>query len=263
MKTIETCRRASSFVWRGLLGVAMALLGAAADVVPSHAAEVRVAVAANFTEPARKIAALFEATSGHQVKLSFGATGQYYAQIAHGAPFDVLLSADQVTPQKAIAEGLAVPGSAFTYATGRLVLFSRDAMQVTGEDTLRAGRFLKLSIANPALAPYGSAAIATMQALGVLDAVRSKIVQGASIAQAYQFVETGNAELGFVALSQVIGSSTGSRWIVPTSLHAPIAQDAVLLKVGADNAAARGFLMFLRQDSARGVITDFGYGDGG
>jgi molybdate transport system substrate-binding protein len=242
--------------------MAVALLGAAVDMLPCKAAEVRVAVAANFTEPARKIATLYEANSGHQVKLSFGATGQFYAQITHGAPFDVLLSADQATPQKAVSEGLAVAGSAFTYATGRLVLFSRDATRVTGDETLREGRFAKIAIANPSLAPYGAAAIATLKALGVLDAVRSKIVQGASIAQAYQFVETGNAELGFVALSQVIGSSSGSRWIVPATLHAPIAQDAVLLKVGEDNAAAREFLEFLRQEPARGVIRDFGYGDG-
>ncbi len=238
------------------------MLFAADALSPLVAAEARVAVAANFTEPALRIATLYEAASGHHVKLSFGATGQFYAQIAHGAPFDVLLSADQATPQKAIVEGLAVAGSAFTYATGRLVLFSRDSTLVTGEDTLHTARFAKIAIANPVLAPYGAAAIATLQALGVLDTVRSKIVQGASIAQAYQFVETGNAELGFVALSQVAGSSVGSRWIVPEALHTPIAQDAVLLKSGADNVAAQGFLHFLQQEPARHVIVDFGYGHG-
>ena len=247
--------------------LARCVVGAAlmALIMPPHAAtaaEVRVAVAANFTEPARKIAALFEAASGHTAIMSFGATGQFYAQISHGAPFDVLLSADRETAAKAIAAGLAVAGTAETYARGKLVLFSRDAGRVTGEATLRAGNFAKIALANPALAPYGAAALQTMQALGVAATLTPKFVQGASIAQTFQFVETGNAEVGFVALSQVIGRTDGSSWVVPEALHAPIEQDAVLLRRGAENVAAKVFLEFLRGAASQSVIESFGYGRG-
>ncbi len=252
---------------RRLAGRVLAVAAVAvASVLPMEsgavAAEVRVAVAANFTEPARKIGALYETASGHKLILSFGSTGQFYAQITQGAPFDVLLSADQATPRKGIDAGYAVAGTARTYARGRLALFSRDKDRVTGEATLRAGTFAKIAIANPSLAPYGAAAMQTMQALGVAAALQPKIVTGASIAQAFQFVETGNAELGFVALSQVIGRSDGSQWVVPETLHAPIAQDAVLLKRGADNAAAQGFLGYLNGATAQAVVESYGYGRG-
>lgn len=226
------------------------------------AAELKVAVAANFTEPAKAIGALFQASSGHKLVLSFGATGQFYAQIAQGAPFEVLIAADTATPAKAIAEGHAIAGTAFTYAVGKLVLFSKSGALVLGEATLRDGRFAKLAIANPATAPYGTAAVETMKALGVYEALAPKLVQGNNIAQAFQFIDTENAELGFVALSQVALVKGGSRWIVPTNLHSPIAQDAVLLKAGAGSDAAKAFLSFLKGPQARGVIETFGYGAG-
>lgn len=238
---------------------------AALAVLPLRAAwgdEVSVAVAANFTEAAREIGELFKQATGHETVFSFGSTGQLYAQITQGAPFEVFLAADQERAEKAIAEGHAVSGSRFTYATGRLVLFSRDAGLVNGETTLRDTVFTRLAIANPATAPYGAAAVEVMQALGVYDAVSSRIVQGNSIAQTYQFVETGNAELGFVALSQVAGSDAGSRWLVPETLHSVIAQDAVLLKQGGANEAARSFVAFLQGAEARAVKEKYGYGAG-
>ena len=245
-----------------VLGVLMAC-AAALTPCKTHAADVKVAIAANFTEPAKEIAAAFEKVSGHKLIMSFGATGQFYAQIAQGAPFDILLAADPATPKKAIAENLGVVGSSYTYATGQLVLYSRDNNRIKGEATLKDGNFTKLALANPEIAPYGAAAMQAMQALGVLDTLKPKFVTGNSIAQTYQFIETGNAEVGFVALSQVIASDAGSRWIVPAKLHAPIAQDAVLLKSAGNEAAARSFLEFLRGPEARAVITKFGYGTDG
>jgi len=229
---------------------------------PAVAAEIRVAVAANFVEPVKEIGALFTKATGHQAVFSSGATGQLYTQLTQDAPFEVFLAADQATPQKAIDEGFAVAGTRFTYATGRLALFSKDPALVKGEAALTEGRFAKLAIANPATAPYGAAAVEAMKALGVHDALAPKLVQGNNIAQTYQFVETGNAELGFVALSQIVRHAEGSRWLVPDSLHAPIAQDAVLLKRGADSEAARAFLAFLRGPEGRAVVEKFGYGSG-
>ncbi len=241
----------------------LALAALAVTLSPSaRAAEVKVAAAANFTAPARDIGALFERVSGHKVLFSFGASGLLYAQIAQAAPFAVFLSADRERPQQAIAAGLAVAGSRFTYATGRLALFSIDPAKVTGEATLKQVRFAKIAIADPAAAPYGAAAVETMQKLGVYAAIEGRIVQGVSIAQTYQFVVTGNAEVGFVALSQIIESTEGSRWIVPEALHAPIAQDAVLLKIGATNPAATAFLAFLQGPEAAAVKDRFGYGSG-
>ncbi len=225
----------------------------------ARAGETRVAVAANFAAAAGEIGALFERQTGHRALLSFGSTGQLYAQISQGAPFDVFLAADQVRPEKAVAEGFAVPASRFTYATGRLVLFSPDEARVRGAATLRGGDFAKIAVANPTTAPYGAAAVQTMRALGVYDALARKIVFGSNVAQAYQFVETGNAEVGFVALSQVARHAGGSRWIVPDDLHAPIAQDAVLLERGAHDEAARAFLDFLKGPAARAVLEAYGY----
>lgn len=228
----------------------------------ARAESAAVAVAANFTDAAKELWALFEQESDHRVVFSFGSTGQLYAQISQGAPFDVFLSADNVRTKTAIQAGFAVEGTDFTYATGRIVLYSSESSLVTGEDTLRKGAFQRLAIASPAAAPYGAAAVETMKALGVYDMLAPRIVQGQSITQTYQFVATGNAELGFVALSQVVGNSRGSRWLVPENLHAPIAQDAVLLKHGENNPAAREFLSFLRGPKARAVIERFGYGTG-
>ena len=227
--------------------------------ISGHAAEVRIAVAANFTEAAKEIGTLFETASGHTVVFSFGSTGQLFAQIAQGAPFDIFLAADQTRPERAVRDGYGVAGTRFTYATGRIVLYSADPTLVQGAKTLEQAYFTKLAIANPVTAPYGAAAVETLQALGVYEAVEGKIVQGMNIAQAYQFVATGNAELGFVALSQVARNHEGSRWQVPEALHSVIAQDAVLLSRGAANEAARAFLTFLKGPVALTAKEKFGY----
>ncbi|MEQ1592342.1 MAG: molybdate ABC transporter substrate-binding protein [Thiobacillaceae bacterium] len=230
----------------------------------ASAAETTVAVAANFAEPMKQIAADFERASGHVVKLSTGATGKFYAQIVNGAPFDVLLAADDETPAKLIAEKHAVAGSAFTYASGKLVLWSAKPGFIDNDaSALKTGNFTHLSIANARLAPYGRAALETLAALK-LDVPPAKIVTGENIAQTYQFVASGNAELGFVALSQVWKDgklTSGSGWIVPPALHAPIQQDAVLLEKGRDNAAAVALLAYLKSPAARAVVERYGYGN--
>jgi len=238
------------------------VLALVAGLSAAQAGEARVAVAANFTDAAREIGHLFEQETGHTATFSFGSTGTLYTQISQDAPFDVFLAADQKRPERAEAEGYAVPGSRFTYATGRIVLYSMDPDLVTGAETLKAGRFGKIAIANPATAPYGTAAVEAMKKLGVYDALESRIVQGNNIAQTYQFVETSNAELGFVALSQVAQHDTGSRWLVPDNLYTAIAQDAVLLKRGADNEAAKAFVAFLKGPEALKIKTKYGYGAG-
>ena len=244
--------------------VALAILAAAGLWPASAAAEqARFAVAANFTAATKQLAEAFAATGRRRVVFSFGSTGQLYTQITQGAPFDGFLAADQARPAAAIAKGLAVPGSRFTYATGRLALYSRSAGMAIGRDTLQRGNFRKIAIANPATAPYGAAAVAAMKALGVYDRLAGKIVRGGNVAQAHQFVATGNAELGFVALSQIVRHEGGSRWIVPADLHAPIAQDAVLLKRGAKNMAAVAFLAFVKSPQAAAIIESLGYGAGG
>jgi molybdate transport system substrate-binding protein len=241
--------------------MAIAALGAAAGHT-AHAAEARVAVAANFTAAAKEIGAAFEKASGHKVVFSFGSTGQLYTQITQSAPFDVFLAADQTTPAKAVKANLAVADSLFTYATGKLVLFSKDKDLIKGEATLKAGIFDKIAIANPVTAPYGTAAIEVMRRLGVYDTLKPKVVQGNNIAQTYQFVDTGNAEMGFVALSQVARHGDGSRWIVPETLYNTIAQDAVLLTRAANNEAATAFIVFLKGPQARAVSEKYGYGFG-
>lgn len=242
---------------RTMLALLLTLLATSAK-----AAEVKVAVAANFTEPVKEIAALFEKTTGHRLILSFGATGAFYAQISQGAPFEVFLTADKATPAKAVTEGHAVAGTAFTYAVGKLVLYSKTPGLTLGEGTLKDAKFAKIALANPATAPYGAAAVEVMKALGVHETLQPRIVQGTNIAQTFQFIDTANAEVGFVALAQVAFVEGGSRWIVPGNLHAPVFQDAVLLKTGADNATAREFLTYLKGAEARKVIEKFGYGIG-
>jgi molybdate transport system substrate-binding protein len=228
--------------------------------VPVFAADVQVAVAANFTEPAREIAAAYDKASGNHTLLSFGSSGAFYTQMQHGAPFEVFLSADAERPEKAEAEGLGVKGTRFTYAVGKLVLYSARPATVDGRGiVLKRGIFDKLAIADPAAAPYGLAAVQTIAKLGLTDTLAPHIVKGSSITQAYQFVATGAADLGFVALSQVIDAKGGSRWIVPESYHAPIAQQAILLKTGAGNPAAAGFLKFLRTGPALAIIKRYGY----
>jgi molybdate transport system substrate-binding protein len=240
-----------------VVGLAVAAILTAGSAL---AAETQVAVAANFTEPAKEVAAAFKATTGHTAVMSFGSSGQFYAQMARGAPYEVFLSADADRPTKAEQEGLGVAGTRFTYAVGRLVLYSKTPGLVDGAGAvLSSGRFNKLSIADPAAAPYGAAAVQTMQKLGVYSAIKPKIVTGGSITQAYQFVETGAAELGFVAYSQVINVAGGSRWLVPTTYHAPIDQQAILLYTGQNNVAAKAFLSFLKSPAAVAIIKKYGY----
>jgi molybdate transport system substrate-binding protein len=234
--------------------IACSLVAGRAD-----ADQVNVAVAANFTAPVKEIAAAFRQKSGHEAVLSFGSSGQFYTQITQAAPFQVFLSADQERPKKLADSGLAVPESRFTYAIGKLVLWSRKPGYVKGEETLRSDAFAKLSICNPVAAPYGEAAVETLQALKLYDALKPKFVVGADITQAFQFVDTGNAELGFVAASQLTAKPGGSRWVVPQALYKPIRQDAVLLKKGAGNEAAKAFLQFLKGPEARAIIEKYGY----
>lgn len=239
----------------GLAFLAVAGLSTA----PADAGRTSVAVAANFTEPAKEIATLFRQATGHEAVLVFGASGQFYTQITQDAPFQVFLSADDKRPKDAVDAGLAVGDSRFTYAIGKLVLWSRSLDLAKGDETLRGNAFAKLAIANPTAAPYGAAAVETMKALGVFAAIEPKIVQGNSIAQAFQFIDTGNAEIGFVALSQLAGVTAGSRWLVPQALYKPIRQDAVLLKKGAEDEASKAFVTFLKGSEARAIIQKFGY----
>jgi molybdate transport system substrate-binding protein len=242
------------------LYVALAFNIAAID---ASADEAQIAVAANFTAPMKEIIAAFETDTGHTVTASFGSTGKLYAQIKNGAPFEVLLAADQRRPQLLEEEGLAVPGSPFTYAIGTLVLWSASPGFVDAKgDVLQREGFEKLSIANPKLAPYGEAAVETLEALGLEKAVEPKLVMGENIAQAYQFIDSGNAAVGFVALSQVMEGGKivkGSGWIVPGDMHAPIRQDAVILRRGKGNPAVIALMAYLKGDKARAIIRDFGY----
>jgi len=237
----------------------MAMLFAAS----AQAAEVQVAVAANFVGPMKMLAADFEKASGHKAVVTSGSTGKFYAQIRSGAPFDVLLAADDETPARLERDGAAVPGSRFSYAIGKLVLWSPKAGFVDGNgDVLRRGPFAHLALAAPKLAPYGAAAVQTLTRLGLLAALEPRFVQGESIGQTFGFVTSGNAELGFVALSQVYQDGkvkSGSAWIVPPHLHDPIRQDAVLLAGAKDNAAAAALLAYLKTDKAKAVIRAFGY----
>lgn len=240
----------------------IALLAAAVQAAP--AAPVQVAVASNLAAPMRKIAAGFEAATGHQALVALGSTGKFHAQIRNGAPFEVLLAADDATPAKLEQEGHAVRGTRFTYAVGKLVLWSAQDGVVDAEGAvLRRPPRGKLALADPRVAPYGAAAIETLTRLGVLAAWQPRLVQGENIGQAYQFVATGNAPLGFVALAQVMADGRigrGSGWIVPDGLHAQLKQDAVLLRPGAASAAARALLDYLRSDAARAVLRGYGYG---
>ncbi|BAL26758.1 molybdate ABC transporter substrate-binding protein [Azoarcus sp. KH32C] len=232
--------------------------------VVGHAAQVSVAVAANFTAPMQKIAAEFERDTGHKAQLAFGATGKFYAQIRNGAPFELLLAADETTPAKLEEEGAAVAGSRFTYAIGRLVLWSAQVGVVDDKgEVLRRGTFAHLSIANPKTAPYGAAAMEVLRKLGLADPLAAKLVTGENIAQAHQFVASGNAELGFVALSQVWADgrlTSGSIWQVPADLHAPLRQDAIILAAGRDKPAARALADYLRGPKAVAIIRSYGYG---
>ncbi|MGZ0783710.1 molybdate ABC transporter substrate-binding protein [Pseudomonas saponiphila] len=250
--------RASGFVPTGLAALlAVFALGTA------QAAEVQVAVAANFTAPIQAIAADFEKDTGHKLVAAYGATGQFYTQIKNGAPFEVFLSADDSAPQKLENEGDAVKGSHFTYAIGTLALWSAKQGYVDSKgQVLKDNQYQHLSIANPKAAPYGLAATQVLAKLGLSDQVKDKLVEGQNITQAYQFVSTGNAELGFVALSQIYKDgkvSSGSAWIVPAQMHDPIKQDAVILNKGKDNPAAQALVDYLKGPKAAAIIQSYGY----
>ncbi len=243
-----------------ILGCLLLALGPLA----AHAEEVSVAVAANFAAPMQKIAALFAQDTGHTAVLSVGSTGKFYAQIKNGAPFHVLLAADDETPLRLEKENGTTPNTRITYAVGKLVLWSKQAggVDALGE-VLRNGSFTHLAIADPKLAPYGAAAIETLQALGLLTKLQPRLIQGESIGQAYQFVASGNASMGFVALSQVMFDhriTEGSAWVVPPNLYQTIRQDAVILKNGKDNKAAIALIAYIQSEKARAVIRSFGYG---
>lgn len=239
-----------------LLALVLTLLPAA----PARAETVHVAVAANFTRPAEFLAEAFTAASGHEVLLTTGSTGLLYAQIVHGAPFDVFLAADRARPARLVVEGHAVAGSARTYATGRLALWDPQASAGDPMDRLRSGRFRRLALANPELAPYGAAAQQVLGRLGLADTAAGRLVHGENIAQTHAFVATGNADLGLVALAQLTGNEASGRFtIIPAAWHDPIRQDAVLLARGGDNAAARAWLDFLASPRARDIIEGFGY----
>jgi len=225
----------------------------------SQAAQTIVAVAANFTDPAKEIAEIFKQKTGHEASLSFGATGNFYNQIQQGAPFEIFLAADSRRPQLTIEEGFGVQGTNFTYAIGTLVLWSAQEAKINDETILQDSSIAHISYANPQAAPYGKAAIETLEHLDMLETVKDKLVEGQNIAQAFQFAKTGNAEIGFVALSQVVNEG-GSRWVVPQDYYSPINQDAVLLKNGADNEAALAFLDFLKTQEALAIIKKYGYG---
>lgn len=225
--------------------------------------EVQVAVAANFNAPMKAIAADFEKDTGHKARLAFGSTGKFYAQIKNGAPFQVFLAADDTTPARLEKEGMTVPGSRFTYAVGTLVLWSAKPGFVDARgEVLKKGDFAHLALANPKVAPYGAAAVEVMEKLGVLESLKPRFVLGENIAQTQQFVTTGNAELGFVALSQVMKNGKvgeGSAWVVPARLHTPIRQDAVILASGRGNAAAEALMEYLKSSRAAAIIKSYGY----
>ncbi len=235
----------------------------AAYATTLRAEEAVLAVAANFSAPMQKIATLFQKDTGHTIKLSFGATGAIYAQIKNGAPFDVFLSADQSTAQKLGLEGMAVPNSRFTYATGQLALWSKQKDLVDGNgQILKSNSIQRIAVANPKLAPYGAAALETITRLGLLNELQPKLVQGDNISQTYQFISTQNAPIGFVALSQIYANdaiTSGSAWIVPSHLYKPIAQDAILLRKGSDNAAAKALMLYLKGEKALQIIKSYGY----
>ncbi len=237
----------------------LSILLVLAAMLPSvaKAETISVAVAANFTSTAELLAPLFKAETGHEVSYSFGSTGQLFAQITQGAPFQVFLSADAQRPAMIISEGLGVEGTSFTYALGALALYSTSMDVSGGEAVLRAGMFDKLAIADPVSAPYGQAALETLEQLDLLGEIEPKLVTGENIAQTLQFVESGSAELGFVAASQVLGKA--GVWPVPQGYYTPIRQDAVLLKTGEDSEAAKSFVEFLRSETARAVIEASGY----
>lgn len=251
--------------WHRILQRAVVLAGLASSVSMVEAGELRVAVAANFIAPARELVAAFEASTGHDVVLSSASTGKLYAQITQGAPFDVLLAADSMTPERLEEQGYAVAGTRFTYAVGELVLWSNGARLTTnnGEAILRGGDFAHLALANPRIAPYGAAAMEVVRRLGLGERLKDKLVYAEDVGQAFQFAATGNAALAFVARSQTLSGEPargGSAWPVPAGWYTPIVQQAVMLRDAQAGVAARDFLAYLRGTEAAALVRHFGYG---
>jgi molybdate transport system substrate-binding protein len=246
--------------FRALAVVLLTVAGLCAGT-SARGEDVLVAVAANFAKPMEQLSADFTQRNGHAIKISTGSSGNFVKQIENGAPFAVFLSADEERPAKLEQEGHGVAGTRYTYAIGRLVLWSRKPGLILNDPAQAINRadVHHIAIANPDVAPYGRAAMQTLQALGLWDKIQPKLVRGEDIAQTYQWVDTGNTEVGFVALSQVVKNENGSRWLVPTELYQPIKQQAVLLKAGENNPAAHAFLTYLRSEPARSIITSFGY----
>jgi molybdate transport system substrate-binding protein len=239
--------------------VRVCLVAAVAFATGAGAAEIRVAVASNFSATLHSLAGRFESHTGNRLVVSAGSTGKHYAQIINGAPFDVFFAADEQRPARLEAAGVAIPGGRFTYALGRLVLWSPRAGYVDGQGAVLRGAFRHLAIANPRLAPYGRAAEEVLRALGLWHGIGERLVRGENIAQAFQFVASGNAELGFVAYAQLQQPQqpmSGSWWLVPQALYSPIAQQAVLLR---DHDAARELLAYVRGPEARDIIAQHGY----
>ncbi|WP_299372790.1 molybdate ABC transporter substrate-binding protein [uncultured Kiloniella sp.] len=243
-------------IWGMILGIS-----------PVWAERVNVAVAANFTATAKELAQDFRESTGHEAVLSFGSTGKLYAQILHGAPFEVFLAADRARPRRLEEEGLGVSSSRFTYAYGQIALWSRhnelfNSKKLSNEDVAKlvtGDKITRLAVANPKTAPYGLAAEQYLKKLGVYDQIQGKTVYGENIAQTYQFAYTGNAELAVVAYAQVLGSASGQHWLVPSEDYEPLGQDAVLLKRGQRNEAALAFMDYLKSRDAAVIITKFGY----
>ncbi len=238
------------------------LVIATITAAPAFAEQVLVAVAANFIPPFRDIAIEFETATGHTLRVAAGSSGNFYSQIKNGAPFDLFLSADMARPKLLEDEGLGVKDSRFTYAIGRLVLWSPSTGLIKGEETLRSKTFKRLAIANPKTAPYGLAAMQAMQKLELWESVQPKIVMGENLGQTMGFIESGNADLGFVALSQVLDpkiKGKGSLWDIPSNLHEPIKQDVILLTKGTDNQAAKAFMEFIGGPQAKAIIARYGY----
>jgi len=240
-------------VLHGLLGLLLA--------VNCQADAINIAVAANFSAPMEKIAALFAERTGHQVQIATGSSGLFYAQIVNGAPYAMFFSADEEKPAALVAAGFAVADSRFTYAAGRLALWSANPQLVDAQgQILSAAGFNKLAMANPKLAPYGKAALEVLTTLDLVEATKARWVQGENIAQAFQFVYTANADIGLVAMSQIVDKSlVGSHWLVPDNLHTPIKQDAVILQAAKNNAAAAAFRQFMVSDEVAEIIRTYGY----
>ena len=248
----------ATIISRTVITLALLLFGQA-----SWSATVLVAVAANFSKPMTEIVSQFEKATGHSAKLSFGSSGKFVSQLENGGPFEVLLSADEKGPEKLEQAGLTVPNSRFVYALGKLVLWSATPNFVDDKGKiLMTSNFKHLALADPKVAPYGAAAIDVLKKLKLFEKLQPLFVQGENIAQTYQFISTANAELGFLALSQVIENGKivgGSSWIIPDNLHAPIRQGAVLMKIGAENPAARALIDYLKSIPALAIIKKYGY----